>query len=168
LPAVVGAAWPLKCRYAWKAAQTMAMRPAMAPMISKVYVAAEAAGSAGTAFEPPPPPTGSKVGWGVVSGVSVAAGVGVGVGVTEGVEPSEALCEGVAVTEGVAVGLAVGPKKTDSVLSPAQLVCPWSALHTMMVQHGSLLQGTPTSRKTGELVVVEKALSCSKPAAAGF
>lgn len=128
-------------------------------MISKVYVAALATGAACAAFEPPPPPTGGRVGWGVVSGVNVAAGVGVGVGVTEGVEPSEGLCEGVAVTEGVTVGLAVGPKKTDDVLSPAQLVCSWSALHTMMVQHGSLLQGTPTRRKTGEVVVVEKALS---------
>ena len=90
-----------------------------------------------------------------------------GVGVTEGVEPSEGLCEEVAVTEGVTEGLAEGPKKADCVLSSAQLVCP-SALHTMMVQHGSLLQGTPTCRKFGEAVVVENSKLNLKPSAPGF
>ena len=96
------------------------------------------------------------VGRGVVSGESVAEGEGVEVGVTEGGEPNEGLCEEVAVTVGVAVGLAEEPKKEDSVLSPVQFVCPCLALHTMMVQQGSVAQGTPGCRKFVEVVMAEK------------
>lgn len=135
----------------------MAANKAAPPAAAMPYTApaGSAAGAAAAAACAPAPPSGRMVGRGVVSGESVAEGEGVEVGVTEGVAPSEGLCEEVAVTEGVTVELAEGPKKADSVLSPVQFVCPRLALHTMMVQQGAALQGTPGSWKTGEVVMVE-------------